>query len=105
LKAFENRALRGILGPQREDVIEGGRKLHNREHHNACSSPNVIRIAKSRRMRWERHIARVGMRNPYRVLVGKPDGNRPLGRPRLRLQEYIKTNFTEIEWGRSYELD
>jgi hypothetical protein len=97
LEAFENRALRGIFGPRRDEIIDE-RKLRNKNH-NVCPSLNLTGIVKSRRKRWERHIARLDMRNVYQVLVGKPDGNRPLGRPGLRLEKYIKSNITEIEWG------
>jgi hypothetical protein len=61
------------------------RKLHNEELHNLCSLPNIIRMIKSRRMRWAGHVARMGdKRNAYRILVGKPEGKRPIGRPRCR---------------------
>jgi hypothetical protein len=75
---FENRVLR-IFGPKRDEVTGDWRKLHNEELHNLYSSPNIIRMIKSRRMRWAEHVVRMGEeRNEYRVLVGK----RPLGRPR-----------------------
>jgi hypothetical protein len=64
------------------------------------SSPNIIRIIKSRRMRWARHVARIGeKRNSYRLLVGKPEGKRPLGRPRSRLLDNIRMDLGEVEWG------
>jgi hypothetical protein len=76
---FENRVLRKIFGPKRDEVIGGWRKLHNGELHNLCCSPNIIRIIKSRRMRWAGYVARMGeKRNAYRFLVGKPEGKRPL---------------------------
>jgi hypothetical protein len=82
---FEKRVLRRIFGPMRDEVTEGWRKLHNEELHNLYSSPSIIRIIKSRRMRWARHVARMGeRRNAYRILVGKPEGRRPLGRPKCR---------------------
>jgi hypothetical protein len=82
LRMFENRVLR-IFGPKRDGVTGGGRKLHNEELHNLYSSPSIIRIIKSRRLRWAGHVARMGeKRNVYRLLVGKPEGKRPLGRPR-----------------------
>jgi hypothetical protein len=82
---FENKVLRRIFGPKREEVIGGWRKLHSEELHNLYSSPSIIIITKSRRMRWAGHIARMGAkRNEYRILVGKPEGKRPLGRPRRR---------------------
>jgi hypothetical protein len=81
LRVFENRVLRRIYGPKRDRVTGGWRKLHNEELHNLYSSPSIIRIIKSRRMRWAGHVARMGeKRNEYRLLVGKPEGKRPLGR-------------------------
>jgi hypothetical protein len=85
LRVFGNRVLRGIFGPKREEVTGEWRKLHSGELHNLYSSPDIIRQIKSRRMRWAGHVARMGAgRNVYRVLVGKPEGKRPLGRPRRR---------------------
>jgi hypothetical protein len=82
---FENRVLRRIFGPKRDEVTGGWRKLLNEEHRDLCSSPRIIRIMKSKRMRWAMHIARMGkMMNPYRLLVGKPEGKRSLARPRYR---------------------
>jgi hypothetical protein len=82
---FENRVLRRIFGPKRDEVTGEWRKLHNKELHDLYSSPSVIRIIKWRRMRWAGHVARMGeKRNAYRLLVGKPEGKRPLGRPRCR---------------------
>jgi hypothetical protein len=82
---FENRVLRRIFGPKRDEVRGCWRKLHNEELHILYSSPSIIRIIKSRRMRWARHVARMGeKRNAYRMLVGNPEGKRPLGRPRHR---------------------
>jgi hypothetical protein len=70
------------------------RKLHNEELHNLYSSPNIIREIKSRRMRWAGHVARMGQtRNAYRILVGKPEGRRPLGRPRRRWVDIIKMDL------------
>jgi hypothetical protein len=84
LRVFENRVLR-IFGPKRDGVTGGWRKLHNKGLHNLYSSPSMIRIIKSRRMRWAGHLARMGKkRNVCRLLVGKPEGKRPLGRPRHR---------------------
>jgi hypothetical protein len=83
LRVFENRVLRRIFGPKRDDVTGEWRKLHNEELHNLYSSPDIIRQIKSRRMRWAGHVARMGEeRKVYKVLVGKPEGKRPLGRPR-----------------------
>jgi hypothetical protein len=82
---FGNRALRRILGPKRDEVTEERRNFHNEELHILYSPPNIISQIKSRRMRWEGHVARMGEeRNVYKVLVGKPEGKRPLGRPRRR---------------------
>jgi hypothetical protein len=78
-------------------VTGGWRKLHNEELHNLYSSPNIIRIIKSRRMRWAVHVARMGeKRNVYRLLVGKPEGKRPLGRPRRRWMDNIKMDLSEV---------
>jgi transcription termination factor 2 len=73
--------------------------LHNEELHNLYSSPNIIRIIKSRRMRWAGHVARMGeTRNPYRILVGKSEGKRSLGRPRRKGMDNINIDLREIEW-------
>jgi hypothetical protein len=94
---FENRVLRRIFGPKRDRVTGGWIKLHNEELHNLHSSPSVIRIIVSRRMRWVGHVARMGeKKNVYRLLVGKPDGKRPLGRPRRRWMDNIKMDLLEI---------
>jgi hypothetical protein len=79
------RVLRRIFGPKRDEVTGGWRKLHDEELHNMYSSPSIIRMIKSRRMRWVGHVAQMGKkRNACRILVGKPEGKRPLGRPRCR---------------------
>jgi hypothetical protein len=78
---FENRVLRGIFGPRRDEVKGGWRGLHNEEVHNLYSTPNIFRMMKSRKMRWAGHVERMGKkRNGIRLLVGKPEGKRPLGR-------------------------
>jgi hypothetical protein len=75
------------------------RKLHNEELHNLYSSPSIIRMIKSRRMRWAGHVARMGEKiNAYRILVGNPEGKRPLGRPRRRWVDNIKMDLREVEW-------
>jgi predicted small integral membrane protein len=106
LRVFENRVLMRIFGPKTDRVTGGGgwRKLHNEELHNLYSSPNIIRIIKSRRMRWTGHVARMGEeRNVYRLLVGKPEGKRPLGRPRRRWIDNINIDLLEtglivVDW-------
>jgi hypothetical protein len=83
--------LRRIFGPKRDEVTGGWKKLHNDELHNLYSSPSIIRMIKSRTMKWAGHLARMGgKRNAYKILVGKPEGKRPLGRPRRRWVENIK---------------
>jgi hypothetical protein len=90
LRVFENRVLR-ICGPKKDEVTRCWRKLHNEELHNLYSSPSIIRMIKSRRMRWTEHVARMGeKRNAYRILVGKPEEKRPLGRPRHRWMDNVK---------------
>jgi hypothetical protein len=82
---FENRVLKKIFGPKRDEVTGEWRKLHSEELHNLYSSPDIIRQIKSKRMRWVGHLACMGEeRKVYRVLVGKPEEKRPLGRPRHR---------------------
>jgi hypothetical protein len=100
---FENRVLR-IFGPKRDQVTGGWRKLHNEELQNLSSLSSIIRIIKSRRMRWVGHVARMGeRRNVYRLLVGKPEGKRPLGRPRCRWIDNInmdplETGLSVVDW-------
>jgi hypothetical protein len=85
LMVFENRMLRRIFGPKRDQVMGGWRKLHNEELHDLYTLPSIVRIIKSRRIRWARHVVLMGeKRNAYRLQVGKPQGKRPLGRPRHR---------------------
>ena len=82
---FENGVLRRIFGRKRDEVTGEWRSLHNKELSGLCSSPSIVRVIKSRRMRWMEHVARMGKsRGVYRVLVGKPEGRRPLGRSRSR---------------------
>jgi hypothetical protein len=89
--------LRSIFGPKRDGVTGRWRKLYNEDLHNSYSSPSIIRIMKTRRMRWVGHVARMGeKRNVYRLLVGKPEGKRPLGRPRRRWLDNIKMYLLEI---------
>jgi hypothetical protein len=96
LRVFQNRVLRKIFGPKRE---EDGlwRKLYNDELHSLYSSPNIVTVIKSRRMRWAGHVARMKEgRGVYRVLIGRPEGKRPLGRPRRRCEDNIKMDLGEI---------
>jgi hypothetical protein len=96
LRFFEKRVLRRIYGPKRE--VDGPwRKLHNDELHSLYSSPNIVRVIKSRRLRWAGHLARMGEgRGVYGVSVGKSEGKRPLGRPRRRWEDNIKLYLREI---------
>jgi hypothetical protein len=97
LRVFENRVLSRIFGPKRDRVTGGWRKLHNEELHNLYSLQSIIRIIKSRRMRWAGHVARMGeKRNMYRSLVGKPEGKRPLRRRRRRWIDNNKMDLLEI---------
>ena len=83
LRVFENRVLRKVFGPRRDEVTEEWRRLHNEELNDLYSSPNIVRVIKSRRMKCAGHVACMGeVRGVYRVLMGKPEGRRPLGRPR-----------------------
>jgi hypothetical protein len=96
LRLFENRVLRKIFGPKWEDDWSW-RKLHNDELHDLYFSPNIVRVIKSRRMRWAGHVAHMGEgRGAYRVLVGRSEGKRPLGRPRRRWKDNIKMDLREI---------
>jgi hypothetical protein len=82
---FENSVIGRKYGPKREEVVRGWRSLHNEEFHNLHTSPNIIRVIKSRSVRWVGQVARMGaMRNAYNILVGKPGGKRTLGRPKRR---------------------
>jgi hypothetical protein len=96
---FENRLPSRIFGPNREEVIGEWRKLHNEELRDFYSSPSIIRIIKSRRIRWAGHVTRMGEKgNTYRLLVGKPEGKRPLGRPRRRWVDNIIMDLGEVGW-------
>jgi hypothetical protein len=100
LRVFENRVLRRIFRPKRDEVTGEWRKLHNEELLNLYSSPDIIRQVISRRMRWVGHVARMGEeRKAYKVFVGKPEGKRLLGRPRRRWEDGIKTDLREISLG------
>jgi hypothetical protein len=97
---FENRVLRRIFGPKRDEVTGGWRKLHNEELHGLYSSPSFIRVIKARRMRWVGHVAcMVEVRRAYNILVRKPEGRRPQGRPRHRWEDNINMDLREIGFG------
>ncbi|KAJ4446735.1 hypothetical protein ANN_13432 [Periplaneta americana] len=99
-RVFENKVLRKIFGAKRDEVTGEWRKLHNTELHALYFSPDIIRNIKSRRLRWAGHVARMGeSRNAYRVLVGRPEGKRPLGRPRRRWEDNIKMDLREVGYG------
>jgi hypothetical protein len=98
LRVFENKLLRKIFGPKRDEVTGEGRKLRNEELCDLYSSSSIIRIIKSRKMRWAGHVARMEeKRNAYRLLVGKLEGKRPLGRPRRRWVDNIRMDLGEVE--------
>jgi hypothetical protein len=100
LRVFQNKVLRRIFGPKRDEVTEEWRQLHNEEPRDFYSSPSIIRLMKSKRMRWAGHVARMGeKRNANRLLVGKPEGKRPLGRPRRRCVDNIRMDLGEVRWG------
>jgi hypothetical protein len=89
--------LRRIFGLKRDEVTEGWRKLHNQELHGLYSSPSIVRVIKARRMRWAGHAERMGeVRGAYNILVERPEGRRPLGRPRRRWEDNIKMDLMEI---------
>jgi hypothetical protein len=94
---FKNRVLRRIFGFKRDEATGEWRRLHNEELNDLYSLPNVIRVIKSRRMRWAGHVARMAeKRGAYRILVGRPEGRRPLWRPRRRWEDNIKMDFQEV---------
>jgi len=97
LREFENRVLRRVFGPKSDEVTGEWRKVHNEELSDLYSLPNIVRVVKSRRMRWVGHVARMGQeRGVHRVLVGKPEGKRPMGRPRRRWEDNIKMDLQEV---------
>jgi hypothetical protein len=100
LRVFENRVLRRIFGPKRDEMTGDWRKLHNEELHGLYSSPSIVRVIKARRLRWVGHVARTGeMRGAYNISAGRPEGKRPLGRPRRRWEDNIKMDLREIGFG------
>ena len=100
MRVFEKRVLRRIFGPKRVDVTGKWRKLHNEELNDLCSSPNIVRVIKSRRMRWAGHVARMGRGEAYTGFwVGEPEGKRPLGRPRRKREDNIKMDIQKMGCG------
>jgi hypothetical protein len=106
---FENTVVRRIFGLKRNKVTGWWRKLHNKEFNNLYSLPSIIRVIKSRRMSWAGHAARIEeeeekkkkkkKKKAYKLLMVKPEGKRPLGRPKRRLVDNIKMDLEEMEWG------
>jgi hypothetical protein len=98
LRVFENRVLRRVFGPKRDEVTGEWRKLHKEELNDLYSLPNIVRVVKLRRMRWAGHVARMGEDiGVHRVLVGKPEGKRSLGRPRRRWRIILRWIFRKLE--------
>jgi hypothetical protein len=96
---LENRTLRRIYGPKRDEVRGECRRIHKEELNDMYSSPNFIRVIKSRRIGWAGHVACMGdRRGAYRGLVSRSEGKRPLGRPRHRWKDNIKMDLQEVEW-------
>jgi hypothetical protein len=94
---FENSVMRRVFGPKRDEVTGEWRKLHNEEFSEMHSLPNIVLVVKSIRIRWAGHVARMGEgRGVRRVLIGKPEGKRPLGKPRLRWEDNIKMDVQEV---------
>jgi len=100
LTVFENMVLRRIFGPWRDEVTRKWRRLHNEEVNDLYSSPNIVRVIKWRRMGWTGHVVRMGEETGvYRVLVGKPEGRKPLGRPRRRWVDNIRMDLQRVGCG------
>jgi hypothetical protein len=100
LRVFENKVLRRIFGPRRDEITGDWRRLHNEELNDLYASPNIVRVIKSRRMRWAEHVARMGEeRGVYRVLVGKPEGKKTLGRPKRRWVDNIRMDLQQVGCG------
>jgi hypothetical protein len=99
LRVFGNKVPRRIFGPKRDEVTGEWRRLHNKELCALYSSPKIIWVIKSRRLRWAGHVAHMReRRGAYRALVGKPEGRRPRGRPRHRWEDNIKMDLREVGW-------
>jgi len=106
LRVFENKVLRRIFVSKRDEVTGEWRKLHNKELSDLYCSPNIVRVIKSRRLRWAVHVAVMGeRRGVYRVLVGKPEGKRPLVKPRRRWEDNIKLDLRETGCGNMEWID
>jgi hypothetical protein len=100
LRVSENRVIRRIFEPKRNEVTGGWKKLHNEELHGLYSSPSIVRVIKARRMRWVGHMACMReVRGAYNILVGRPEERRTLGRPRRRWEDNIKMDLREIGFG------
>ena len=100
MRVFENRVLRRIFGPKRDGVTREWRKLHNEELNDVYSSPNIVRVIKLRRLRWAGHVARMEEgRGVHKVLVGKPERKRPLGRQRCIWEDNIRMDLQEVGGG------
>jgi hypothetical protein len=99
LRIYDNRVLRRMLGPKRDEVTGEWRKLHNEELNDLYCSLNIVWVIKSRRMSWAGHVAHMGeWGGIYRVLVGEPEGKRPLVRPKCRWEDNIKMDLQEVGW-------
>ena len=97
MRVFEYRVLRGIVGPKRDEVTGEWRKLHNKDLNDLHSSPSIFRVIKSRKMRWAKHVARIGdRRSAYRVVLGRPEGNIPLRRTRRKWEDNIKMDLQKV---------
>jgi hypothetical protein len=99
LRVFENKVLRRIFGPKRDEVTGEWRRLHNKELYALYATPNIIRVITSIRLRWAGHVTRMGEREAYRVSLEKPKGKRPLGSPRSRWEDNIRMDIREVVWG------
>jgi len=92
-------SLRRIFGSERQKMAGGWKRLHNEELHNLYSSLNIVRMIKSRRARWTGYVAHMGeMKNAYKILDGKPEGKRPIGRRSSRWEDNIRTDLRGIMW-------
>ena len=105
LRVFENRILRQIFGPKRDENGEW-RRLHNEEIHSLYHPPNIVRVIKSRRLRWAGNVARMEKgRSAFKILTGKPTRKRPLRRPRRRWEDNIRMDIKEIAWRQARDLE